>query len=125
MSDVDDILDGLALWEEHRPQSADDWIAVAGRVLDAGDDGSAGSPIFHALCKVVAEQRKRAADGEVTLAYDRATARAIWHSIAIAVQLLDELDVPPDAPLYGQRDALLAAARALDHELNCGQDGNG
>lgn len=43
-------LDGWALWQEHKPQSAEDWIAVAQRSIDAEDyDPSVGSPLFQAL----------------------------------------------------------------------------
>lgn len=50
MSDISDIADGLALWEEHKPQSCEDWRAVARRCIVAPDyDPSDGSPIFQAL----------------------------------------------------------------------------
>jgi hypothetical protein len=56
VSDValDEFFDGWALWQEHRPQSGTDWIAVAERfVADAGDT-SKSSPLFAALATVTA-----------------------------------------------------------------------
>lgn len=43
-------LDGWALWQEHRPQSGEDWRAVARRCLaDDTFDVSQSSPLFAAL----------------------------------------------------------------------------
>lgn len=54
----------------------------------------------------------------VTLKMDIETARAVWHAIGTSVELMDAVEVPPHAPLFGQRDRLVAAARRLDHEIN-------
>jgi hypothetical protein len=52
--DADEILDGLALWDEHKPQSGQDWIAVAQRsVMAENYDPSRGSPLFRALYAAV------------------------------------------------------------------------
>lgn len=52
--DADEILDGLALWDEHKPQSGQDWVAVARRSIKAEDyDPAVGSPIFQALYAAV------------------------------------------------------------------------
>lgn len=56
--------------------------------------------------------------GEVVFAMPADEARAVWHSICTTVQLMDQVAVPPHAPLYGWRDRLVAAARRLDHEIN-------
>lgn len=50
---IEELADGLALWEEYRPQTAQDWIGVARRTLADGEDGSKGSATFHALCLAV------------------------------------------------------------------------
>lgn len=55
---------------------------------------------------------------------DPAEARALWHAACTTVQLIDAVEaepgnsIPPHAPLYGQRDRLVAVARRLDHECN-------
>jgi hypothetical protein len=54
-----DFLDGWALWQEHKPQTLEDWIAVAQRSIDAEDyDPSVGSPIFQALYAAVEAMRE-------------------------------------------------------------------
>ncbi len=61
----------------------------------------------------------------VTLQMDLPEARAAWHAISTAVHLMDAVEaepgnaVPPNAPLYGQRERLIAVAQRLDHEINC------
>jgi hypothetical protein len=45
--------DGLALWQEHRPQSPEDWIGVARRCNADGADRSVMNPILAALCMVL------------------------------------------------------------------------
>jgi hypothetical protein len=61
----------------------------------------------------------------VTLQMDTQEARAAWHAIACAVDLMDAVEaepgnaIPPHAPLYGQRDRLITVAQRLDHEINC------
>lgn len=58
-------------------------------------------------------------DHEVTLSMDAVEARALWHAACVVVQIYGEVDyIPPHAPLYGQRDRLVALARRLDHEIN-------
>ncbi len=66
---------------------------------------------------------------EIALRMDAAEARAAWHAIGIAVTLMDAVEaepgnsIPPHAPLYGQRDRLIAVAQRLDHEINCAPAG--
>jgi DNA-binding ferritin-like protein len=55
MSGLDEILDGHALWEEHKPQTGEDWLAVAERFIAAGETTERSSPLFAAL--VLAIQR--------------------------------------------------------------------
>lgn len=51
----DEILDGLALWDEHKPQTGADWMGVATRSVQAKDyDPSVGAPMFQALYRAVA-----------------------------------------------------------------------
>lgn len=53
--DIAEILDGLAIWDELKPQSAGDWIAVARRSVEAPDYAPhVGSPMFRALYAVTA-----------------------------------------------------------------------
>jgi len=55
----------------------------------------------------------------IVLRVDPEEARALWHATCLAVDLIDQVgEVPSDAPLYGQRDRLVALARRLDHEIN-------
>lgn len=50
---IEEIADGMALWEEHRPQTPEDWIGVARRTnADGGPDASA-TVLFKALCLAV------------------------------------------------------------------------
>jgi hypothetical protein len=61
----------------------------------------------------------------VSLDMEATEARAVWHAISTAVDLMDAVEaepgnaIPPHAPLYGQRDRLIAVAQRLDHEINC------
>lgn len=43
-------------------------------------------------------------------------AHDLHHALSTTVQLIDQVTVPPHAPLYGARPRLLAVARRLDHE---------
>lgn len=61
---VAQLADGLALWEEHRPRTAEDWVAVAERFIAAGDDTSNSSPMFAAL--VLAVKQRDAVRGKET-----------------------------------------------------------
>lgn len=56
---IDDLADGFALWEEHRPQSAEDWIAVAERFIDAGETPDLATPLFAALVQAVKQTREK------------------------------------------------------------------
>ncbi len=56
MVDPTEIADGLALWEEHKPQSAEDWVAVAERFVADGASTENSSPLFAGLVLAV-EQR--------------------------------------------------------------------
>lgn len=47
---IEEIMDGIALMQEHGPQSPQDWRAVAQRWLDSGmPDPEHPSPLFGAL----------------------------------------------------------------------------
>jgi hypothetical protein len=60
----------------------------------------------------------------VTLHMDPVTARALWHAACTTVELMDKVDdIPAHAPLYGQRDRLVAVARELDQEINHAGEG--
>lgn len=55
----------------------------------------------------------------LAFAMTAAEARVVWHAIALAVDLIDQVDdIPPTAPLYGKRAQLVATAQRLDHEIN-------
>lgn len=58
MGDVtmDDILDGLSLWGELKPQSGEDWIAVAERFINTGDDPRDAAPLFAGLVLAIRER---------------------------------------------------------------------
>lgn len=46
---VDEFLDGWALWQEYRPQTAEDWVEVARRcAADPTFDHTKASPTFGA-----------------------------------------------------------------------------
>lgn len=58
-------------------------------------------------------------ESNVVLPMDTVEARALWHAAGMAVGLMDELgEIPPEAPLHGQRDRLADVARRLDHQIN-------
>jgi len=50
---VGEVLDGLSLWDEHKPQSGEDWVAVAERFIAAGDSTEQSSPLFAGLVMAV------------------------------------------------------------------------
>jgi hypothetical protein len=52
-------------------------------------------------------------------------AQAAWHALSTTVRLIDAVDVPVHAPLYGQRARLIAIAQRLDHEINSQRSENG
>lgn len=52
------ILDGLALWQETKPQTVQDWIEIAERYLDSHSDYSGASPEFKELVTFVFERRE-------------------------------------------------------------------
>lgn len=61
MASIEELADGMALWQEHRPMSPEDWIAVARRTnADPSYDRSNGSPLFVALCIAVEEADRHA-----------------------------------------------------------------
>jgi hypothetical protein len=58
-------------------------------------------------------------DSSVVLRMDTQEARALWHAACTTVELMDKVGrIPREAPLYGQRDRLIAVAKRLDHEIN-------
>ena len=95
----EELLDGLALWDEYRPQSGEDWVAVAERFNAAGDDRSLSSPLFAGLSLAV-EQR----DAVVLVAEQlrdalREAKPALRSNRVTWIALSDRLDDPyPDAP---------------------------
>jgi len=54
--DPKEIADGIALWEEHKPQTDEDWVAVAERFVADGASTENSSPLFAGLVLAV-EQR--------------------------------------------------------------------
>jgi hypothetical protein len=66
----DDLADGMALWQEHKPQSAEDWVAVAERWLAAGESTERSSPLFAALVLAVRQRDGRLAVEDVRAASD-------------------------------------------------------
>jgi hypothetical protein len=52
------IADGLALWEEMKPQSGEDWVAVAERCLAMPPEPSNPSPLFAGLLAAVKQRDK-------------------------------------------------------------------
>lgn len=55
--DIESAADGLALWEEFKPQDADDWIGTAEFWLrEAGGALDEASPLFQALVKAVQQR---------------------------------------------------------------------
>jgi hypothetical protein len=46
---LEEIADGLALWGEHKPRTALDWIDIANRWVEADEPIEDSSPIFAAL----------------------------------------------------------------------------
>lgn len=53
---IREIADGLALWQEHKPQTGADWVAVAERFIAHGADESQSSPLFAALVLAVKQR---------------------------------------------------------------------
>lgn len=56
--DLSEILDGLALFQEYAPASAEDWIAVARRFNADNGDRSESSPLFAALSLAIEQQEQ-------------------------------------------------------------------
>lgn len=48
-------MDGLALWQECKPQTAWDWIEVARDFNEADEDAGSAHPLFQALLIAVAD----------------------------------------------------------------------
>lgn len=61
---VDEILDGFALWEEHKPQSGEDWVKVAERFAASGCTTEYSSPLFAAVVQAVRERDEARAELE-------------------------------------------------------------
>lgn len=53
---LSEIADGLALFQEHRPQTGADWVAVAERFIADDGDTSQSSPLFAALVLAVKQR---------------------------------------------------------------------
>lgn len=70
MSDVtpEQFLDGFALWDEHSPQSGEDWVAVAERFIAAGDSTAHSSPLFAAVVLAVRRAGQAEQDVEALIA---------------------------------------------------------
>lgn len=52
----EEIADGMALWDEHKPQSGEDWIAVAERFIADGCTTEKSSPLFAAVVLAVTQR---------------------------------------------------------------------
>lgn len=58
----EEFADGMALWQEHKPLTGEDWVRIAVSTLKAGNHAGNGSPVFEGLLLAVAERdRYRAA----------------------------------------------------------------
>ena len=68
---LEEIADGFALWAEHRPQTIEDWKAVARRFSEEADELRA------ALEAEQAARAEAAADAESALVGLRATSRTL------------------------------------------------
>lgn len=53
---------------------------------------------------------------EINLSMTPQEAENVHSALSVAIQLMDEVDVPMHAPLYGARPRLVTVARRLDHE---------
>lgn len=54
---MDEFLDGWALWREHMPQTAEDWVAVAERCLaDPEYDTTKSEVLFQAVVLAVKQR---------------------------------------------------------------------
>lgn len=53
---IREIADGLALFQEHKPQSGFDWVAVAERFIATGGDMSQSSALFAGLVIAVMQR---------------------------------------------------------------------
>lgn len=53
---LEEFLDGFALWEEHMPQTGEDWVAVAERFIAGDGDTSKSSALFTALVLAVRQR---------------------------------------------------------------------
>lgn len=61
---VEEFLDGFALWQEHAPQSAEDWAAVAKRcAADPTFDYTKSSPLFGAAFLLARELKEVESNG--------------------------------------------------------------
>jgi hypothetical protein len=52
----EEIADGMALWQEMKPLTGEDWVWIAVSTLAAGDHPGNGSPIFEGLLLAVADR---------------------------------------------------------------------
>jgi hypothetical protein len=86
------IVDGLALWEEHRPQTGEDWLAVAQRFIAQQGDASQSSPVFAGL--VLATERGNAQEMRATMAEEALAAVTAERDAARAdvAALLEAID---------------------------------
>lgn len=59
---VGELLDGLSLWDEMRPQNGGDWVKIAERFVAAGDTTEKSSALFAGLVLAVRQRDKLEAE---------------------------------------------------------------
>lgn len=116
--DIGGIADGLALWEEHKPQSGEDWVAVAECFIAAGETTEKSSPLFAALVLAV-EQRDAGSGGDMVsglkIFHDALPAMQASHEQAQAIDRAFEAAAP--AICKAERERLQESARlAIEEE---------
>jgi hypothetical protein len=116
------IVDGLALWQEHKPQSGEDWLAIAQRFIAQQGDARESSPIFAGL--VLATERGNANEMRATMAEERVAALTAERD-DLKAQLLHEGDRWASAAsradeAVAERDALKAELESMICECRDG-----
>jgi hypothetical protein len=99
---IEEVLDGLALWDEHKPQSSEDWVEVAKRCV--ADPPTSPSPVFGAAVLLASDLAER--DRQLGIARE-----AMGKAKAIADDYDAETEDPeePMASVYLAMDDALAA----------------
>lgn len=79
---IREIADGLALFQEHRPQTGEDWVAVAERFIADEGDTTNSSPLFAGLVLAVRQRdaNKRKTSWLLTLERPFAVVTVVVHT---------------------------------------------